>query len=125
MGMDKIPSKFMILIKLAANPSRQRLQEAATGIKEAVETITDKKDYQLVFVSEDGGCFGFLVKASLAARQIRYRVESPGKQDRYGHPVGPQAASPLRDGDAILVIELGDDFDGSRFSRAWTWLQHR
>jgi hypothetical protein len=26
--------------------------------------------------------------------------------------------------DPILVLEIGEDFSGRGFSRAWTWLQH-
>jgi hypothetical protein len=114
--------RYFVLIKFGGStPIRDRVQKSAPAVLEILKDI-GRNDIQLAITSDNGDSFGFLLRAP-AARVIRSRLESPGK----GKPwdAVPDGGSPLRNEDSVLVLEVGEDFDGRGFSKGWTWLQHR
>jgi len=75
------------------------------------------------FRSVTADMFGYFIRTKLVARQIAAAIESPGKQAWiYDKTTVPPF---LNNQDAILVVEIGEDFLAGRgFTRAGTWLQH-
>lgn len=114
--MKNEASIYFVLIKYKGDvPTIQRIRESAPLVKSAIEKLS-RNDCQLVFTSDSGDCFGYLLNTNVPARVIR--AELDGQTQSSG-------SSPLRTDDDVLVVEVGDDFHGRGFSRAWTWLQHR
>ena len=109
-------SIYFVLIKFKGDvPTIQRIRESAPLVKSAIEKLS-RNDCQLVFTSDSGDCFGYLLKTKLPAGVIRAELDGETQSSD---------TSPLRSDDNVLVVEVGEDFHGRGFSRAWTWLQHR
>lgn len=108
--------KYFVLIKFGGDsPIRQRIMESAAPIKNSIERLS-RNDCQLVFTSDSGDCFGYFLKSSLPVDVIR--AELQGRTNTPG-------ASPLIDGDSLLILEAEGSFTASGFSKGWNWLQHR
>mgnify|MGYP003385860976 CR=1 FL=1 len=117
--MPNLEKCFLIHVNLGGKPSKARIAEAARQIKPLVSEISP--DHQLAYTSGDGSTFGFLIKSTLTANQITYRVNSPGKFETFGSTVIP---SPLLHDDSLLVLEIGDDVSGVGKTRVQAWFQH-
>jgi hypothetical protein len=114
--MNEEEKIFMALIKFNGDvPTIQRIRESAPSVKAAIEKLS-RNNCQLVFTSDSGDCFAYLLKTHLPAGVICAELEGRTESS---------VASPLRSDDDVLVVEIGSQFTGSGFSRAWTWLQHR
>lgn len=114
--MNSEGSIFFVLIKYKGDvPTIQRIRESAPLVKTAIEKLS-RNDCQLVFTSDSGDCFGYFLKTKLPVGVIRAELEGRTESS---------SSSALRSDDDVLVVEIGKQFDGSGFSRAWTWLQHR
>lgn len=113
--MATLGRRYLVHIRLGAGkPATNRVERSAAGVKEILVRLSlGKNNCQLAYTSHDGASFGFFLKTTRYAAAIRNVLESPG--------VGPH---PLLDEDSILIVEIGEDFKGHGFSRAWTWLQH-
>jgi len=111
--MDDQKHRFFVLVKLGGNtPIRERIASVAPKIQDQIKKAS-KDEFQLAFTSDGGDSFGFVLCSTLAARQIMARLKG-----------GDDSGATLLNDDTLLVIELGDDFSGYGFSKAWTWLQH-
>ncbi len=114
--MEKEYRKYFVLIKLGnSTPILQRVRESAKAIQLAIEKVSNN-DCQLVFTSSSGDCFGYLLKTIVPSGVIK--AELDGR-------TASSDTSALRSDDSVLVLEVGEDFTGTGFSRGWTWLQHR
>ncbi len=119
--------RYLVHIRLGKEFSlKQRIREATPGIKQIIKKLSHD-EYQLAYTSGDGGTFGFLMKASCEPYVIRTQLDAPGKHRPFGLEADDQEypdTSPLRTDDHVLILEIGELFDGKGFSRAWTWLEH-
>jgi hypothetical protein len=118
-----IKRNFLIHVRIGqGKPDLSRIKSAASNFQQILKDISE--DLQLAYTSHDGATFGFFIKSKKKADQIRLIIESPGKTDIDGRHLTSVTGSPLLNDDSMLVLEIGDDFSGRGFSRAWTWLQH-
>lgn len=107
--MGERERRYLVVVQLGQSEvGIDRIQEAAPAIRQALDEISDG-DCQLAFASHDGGTFGFLLRSAMDAGEIR---------------TGLDANQGTRSGDSILVLEAGEHFSGTGFSRAGAWLQH-
>lgn len=120
----KAEKRFLVHIRIgSAAPSRQRLIDACPAVKATIERLSNG-NCQLAYTSSDGGTFGYLLKTSKPSAMIRAEIEgTSNKPPKYGEDEPMPPSSPLLNDDCILVLEIGEDFAGHGFSRAWTWLQ--
>lgn len=119
--MSKPEKSFLIHISLSGNLTDTRLKEAATQIKGIINELSP--DNQLAYTSGEGSTFGFLIKSRLWASQITARINSPGEDSTVLNPA-PVIPSPLRPGDNLLVLEIGDDLSQIGNSKVLAWFQH-
>ena len=61
-----------------------------------------------VFRSNDGQLFGYFILTSTLTGVIVAAIKT---------------STNFRNGDSVILFEVGDGLEGSGFSRAWTWLQ--
>lgn len=110
--------RFFIHIRLGkGKPPEDRLVEAATGITKILDKLSHG-NFKNVYISSDGGCFGFVLGANCYAGTIRLALEAPDIDRQVS------TGMPLRDGDGIFVVEIGEDFAESGHGVARAWLQH-
>ncbi len=119
--MDKTEKCYLLHVNLGGKPSKTRIKEAATQIKELVSQLSP--DNQLAYTSGDGSTFGFLLKSRLWASQIAYGIYSPGENMTSLDPK-PIIPSPLRHEDSLLVLEVGDDVSDIGKAKIRAWFQH-
>jgi len=110
-GMER---RFLVHFALGGVVNAERLRESVPGILDILKSIS-RDDMVQAYRSAGGETFGYFVKSKLAAVQIRAALEAPKGA----------LASPLRNGDAYMVVELGEEFATTGAGRAGTWLQHR
>ena len=116
--------RYLVHVKFGGDvPLRQRLPEAVPVLKDHVARLARAKA-QLAWTSGDGGSFGFFMLCDLPAAAIRSQLQSPGVDSWQKPGRLPTEGSALTNADSIIVIEIGEDFSGEGFGRAWTWLQH-
>ena len=130
--MVQFGRRYLVHVRLGAGkpPTSYRLQTAAAGIKEILEAIAfGTGNLKLAYTSHDGATFGFLIKTYKSSDSIMAELQSPGNDS--WTPLGREHKSktegispPLLNDDSVLIVEIGDDFIGHGFSKAWTWLQH-
>ena len=106
---DTVPTRYIVLVQFdKTDKSLERLGQAATAVKRIIDQ-TSAGEYEVAFMSADGKTMGFVMKSGKHPNVIRVALETdPGTQGQ----------------DSFLVLELGEQFSGHGFSRAWTWLQH-
>ena len=97
------------------NFSSQRATDLGKTIQEMLKHISSG-NYETAYLTRDGSSVGFFVKTRLPAGAIRSILDGTQWE-------GDRTAV-LESGDKFLVLELGPDFSGMGFSKAWTWLQH-
>ncbi|WP_340110600.1 hypothetical protein [Pikeienuella sp. HZG-20] len=100
--------RYLATVQLKAGSAVERLREDVPVIIDAIDRIS-KGEREAFFRSSDGILFGFFLISSREANEVRAAIEN---------------STGFRDGDASLVVEIGDKANGVGFSRAWTWLQH-
>lgn len=107
---------FLLVVKVGeSQPSVERRAEAGQQVKDVVEQVAHEGEYRFAFSSHDAATFGFLFLSSWHPDEVRARLYTSRSKAE---------PSPLRNEDSSLILELGEDFSGRGFSRAWTWLQH-
>ena len=100
--------KLMLCIKLAAGSDIRRIQNDVPNVISLIDSLC-QDNKEIVYRSKDGLDFAFFILSKKPLRVIRSALEQ----------------SPYTiNGDSFLVLELGREFEGLGFSRAWTWLQH-
>lgn len=106
---------YLTVIRLSAEdmPLTQRIRETAPLVKKSIEALSGG-NCQLAFTSQDGSAFGWLMRSARDAGAIARVLK--------GELGGGTAA--LLQSDSVLVVEIGPDFSGHGFTRAWTWIQH-
>lgn len=110
------PKRYLIHIRLDDHTfSAQRAAEIGKTVKEMIAHIS-KDNHELAYITRDGSSFAFLVKTKLPAGAIMSILEGTQWE-------GDRTAI-LSKGDKVLILEIGEDFSGLGFSKAWTWLQH-
>lgn len=106
---------FLVVIRFSnENSNRAHLLEVAPLVKSIIEKDSDK-ECQLAYTDKDGYSFAWLLKTNSSARKLRDQLfvsDNNGK------------GCAIRNGDNLVIFEVGDEFDGVGFSNAWTWLQH-
>lgn len=107
---------YFIMIRFDDDVSPMaRARESAPKVLSILKKISDD-EHQLVFTARDGTTFGYFVKTTAPLRVVRAELFGTSKTSRGG--------CALRNNDSYIAFELGPQFDGVGFSRAWTWLQH-
>ena len=98
---------YFAMFKLASDAHDRRLNTLAVFMG----LIDDWSSGERLAIAhaDNGHLSAHFFKSKLNAGQMQARFrEKPG--------VGKD--------DSILIFEVGSDYNGSGFSRAWTWLQH-
>lgn len=101
-------NRYFVLIELGAATDNARLVRDVPKIIELLDRLSNKEKEQ-VCRSGDGKLFGFFIKSKLPVAALRAEFEK---------------STHTTNKDSFLVFEVGKDFNGIGFSRAWTWLQH-
>lgn len=106
---DTVPARYIVIIQFdKTDKSLERLGQAATAVKQVIEQASGG-EYEVAFTSADGKTMGFVMKSGKHPNIVRAALETnPGTRGQ----------------DSFLILELGEQFTGHGFSRAWTWLQH-
>ena len=108
--------KVLAVIRIGSqDATRSRINEAAKNVIAVIDRLSEKEN-QLAFTTKDGDSFGILMKTDVPLRVLREELCGTSKSSAQG--------SPLLNNDSCLLLEIGEEFDGRGFSRAWTWLQH-
>ncbi|HJT63105.1 MAG TPA: hypothetical protein VJ797_15655 [Burkholderiales bacterium] len=112
--MEANAKRLLIVIRFGdETPVKVRAPKAAPAILAVIQRCSGG-EHQLAFTSRDGSVFGYLLKTTRPLGALRAEL--------YGETGAGTAA--LLNEDHFFAVELGADFDGRGFSRAWTWLQH-
>jgi hypothetical protein len=105
---ETLVKRFCIVVQLRPDTDLKRLSEDFPKILGLFNRLSDGKVEQ-IFRSSDGTLFGYFLKTATLLQFIRAEF------DKLDSTVN---------GDAFLIYEVGEQFAGLGFSRAWTWLQH-
>lgn len=100
---------FLIIVELGNSSNMQRIAKDIPGILSVFKRLSNGLPEQ-VFRSDNGRLFGYFTKSKKSINFFRAEFEKSG--------------STINE-DTILVLEVGEQFTGLGFSRAWTWLQHK
>ena len=100
---------FLLTVQLKSDTDKIRLAEIIPKILQIVVNITNGNHSQF-FRASDGNLFGLLLQCDLKSPQIRAALAT---------------GAIFQDGDSYIVNELGPDWAGHGFSKAWSWMQHR
>lgn len=103
-------SKIRRVCVLIALKNDSALQRIAADIPPIVDTLrrASTGEFENLLRSNDGILSGFLMKTDKGCDFLRRRFEE---------------CEGSRAGDSFLAFDIGEDFHGVGFSRAWTWLQ--
>ncbi len=102
------PKRYLIIVQLIKSSDMQRIAREFPEIVSMLNQVA-RGELEQAFRSSDGTLFGYFAKTSTNLVFLRAEFEK---------------SKSTTNGDAILIVELGEDFNGVGFSRAWTWLQH-
>ena len=102
------PRVYFVLFKLARETDNARLHEVGPILRRLL-TRWSRGGNEAVCLSNDLHLSGYFLKTTKPAgmMQAEFRNEPGVSTD-----------------DSMIVFEVGPDFGGSGFSRAWTFLQH-
>jgi hypothetical protein len=103
-------TRYLIVLTLA-DSSPKRLQTLVLDLQAVLKDASTSSE--LAFHSITRDVFGYFAASTLSARELKIKIESPDRRRPF-----------LNNSDAVLIVELGQHFDASGGSRAWTWLQH-
>ena len=86
------------------------MQRLAADVPLVIETFKRWSDGEMEQVcrSNDGQLFGFFFKSTKPAQMLMTEFQS--------------CRGTIHE-DSFIVFEIGDEFSGTGFTRAWTWLQ--
>jgi len=110
MPKDREGTRYLIVLTLG-DAAPTRLQSLVPALQEILKSLS-KTPSEQAFHSAARDVFGYFLVSALSAHQIKTRIEPPDRQQPF-----------LSSSDAVLIVELGEHFDASGRSRAWTWLQ--
>lgn len=101
--------RYLALFRIGSETPRDRALTTMQTIAGLVDRWSGK-EREAVFHADSGYFSAFLLSSSkpAGAMQAEFR-NSPG----------------IGSADAVLILEVGEDYGGAGFSRAWTWLQRR
>jgi hypothetical protein len=102
--------RYLVVLTLA-DAAPARLQSLVPAFQDILKSLS-KGPSEQAFRSAARDVFGYFVISTLSVREIKTRIEAPDRQQPF-----------LSSSDAVLIVELGEHFDASGRSRAWTWLQ--
>ena len=109
-------NRYLAIIKVGQQqPTIERLREAIPAIQDALRRFSIG-DLKLAFSSHDGSTFGILFKSEHHPGAIRSALTASS--------YGTEHTAVILNDDNLLVVQVGEQFSGWHFSRAWTWLQH-
>jgi hypothetical protein len=113
---EKVLHYFLVIVRVGEKPPpKGRTTEAIGHVKRVAERFSYQgREYQLAFSSHDGATLGLFIMSDAHPNQIRAAL--------YDKPMEVDTP-PLLNEDSCLILELGEDFSGRGFSRAWAWLQ--
>lgn len=101
--------RYIAVIRLNAGDNTvMRLKKAVPALMETISRIA-RGESQLAFSSASGETFAVFLKTSINAAQIRAEIEK---------------CPELLNGDHIMALEIGEDWNAIGNSRGWQWLQH-
>jgi len=101
--------KYLVLMRLDDKTDMNRIAECVPPLIEIIQRMS-KKPCELVFRSEKPTIFAHIVQTDMSAPMIRAALAN---------------AQSSRNTDAILVLEVGEDFSATAgFTRVGAWLQH-
>ena len=106
--MNNETKTYHVIVELNQHADTARISRDVPQIIDLISELS-RNEFEATFRSDNGRLFGFFMKSPRAAAVIRSRLE--------------QCTGTLRD-DSFLVLEVGEEFNGLGFTRAWTWLQH-
>lgn len=115
--MDDEKKTYIAIIRIGGEPGElmAKVRIAAPAVLKNIERISSG-EFQLAFTTRDGTSFAYLLRTHKMVGVIRALICGNAEIED-----GPAA---LRADDTILILEVGETYDGLGFSRAWTWLQH-
>lgn len=123
--MDREAKKYLVHFKFGGTePLIQRLQESVPIIMMMLKKFSLNAP-TLVYRSDDGGTFGYLIKSKLPAAVIRSQIDSPGTNDWFKLMSGNTESappSPTQLKDQILVLEIGDEHADINLNVISHWL---
>jgi hypothetical protein len=110
MPTDRQGTRYLIVLTLGdAVPTR--LQTLVPDLQAILKDACTSSE--LAFRSITRDVFGYFAASTLSAHQLKTKIETPDRRQPF-----------LNNSDAVLIVELGEHFDASGRSKAWTWLQH-
>ncbi len=118
--MTEETRRYLVIVSLS-DSTPQRLGVIVPWLQDVLAQISTDT-LEMAFHSMTRDIFGYFVKSSGTAGQIKARLESPGKQS---FQPSTEIEQPMLFGeDSLFIIEIGEDFQaGKGFTRAGTWLQ--
>lgn len=115
MSAEETKTYFVVIRYGGDEPIINRIRECAAEVKETIERVSSGRN-QLVFTSQSGDCFGYLLQSELPMGAITAKLNGETHSDE---------PSPLRIEDRTFIIEVGEQYGGRGFSKAWNWLDYR
>ncbi len=123
--MTRETRRFLVIFHLH-NTSVERVKQFAPAAKSTLDQLSDSPAELLARgISHD--VFAFLIRSSLAARQIVAALESPGSGTDavFGSQRGTWVNPFMEGGDKVIALEIGDECYANRgFNRQLGWIQH-
>lgn len=118
LDMKKAGTRYLVQVRYAADEQdRRRILDSTVAIQRLLTEASDGET-ALAWSDGDGKGFGVFVRATLTAKALYDQLQSPTERNGWAPP------SPMRNGDALMVIVVGEEFISRGFSKAATWLQH-
>ena len=104
------PRKLLVLCRFA---NIERIAESGSALQDALIRLSDNRG-RIAFTAST--TLAYLLMSDLSAKHLHNALE--------GY-TSLLSTAPVRNGDSLLVLELGKDFCGSKdFIKAAEWLQH-
>lgn len=98
--------RVFILIQLKDDSTPDRVLYDVPNIIDYIKKAATAEE--MVFRGHDGLVFGWFIRTDKPLRVVSASIRD---------------SQHFRNGDSLLMFEIGDSFDGIGFSRQWTWLQ--
>lgn len=115
---------YLILLSFGQREFSE-LSASLKGIKEITERLSGG-DCMLAWTAPRATAAGLLVRTHQSAQWIASELRSPGEHRLLGNRNDkPGESSPMRTGDSLLVLEVGEDVHDIALSAATSWLRRR
>ena len=98
--------RYCVVISLKSDSDLARIGQDVPALIACLQRPSTKSEQ--VFRSNDGQLFGYFILTSTPTGVIVAAIKT---------------SKNFRNGDSVILFEVGDGLKGSGFSRAWTWLQ--